>query len=187
MAETEKYAHVTYFFNGGVEEPFAGEDRRLIPSPDVATYDLMPEMSAPELTDTLLAHLGEGRHDFVLVNYANADMVGHTGSLPAAIAAVDTVDACVGRVLQRVGALGGTTLVTADHGNAEKMLDEDGNPFTAHTTFPVRLFLVTAGATTTTLRDGILADVAPTVLELMGIAQPVEMTGRSLLGGTVPE
>ena len=183
-AETEKYPHVTYFFNGGGEEPFDGEDRHLIPSPKVATYDLMPEMSAPELTDTLLEHLGKARHDFVLVNYANADMVGHTGSVAAAIAAVHTVDTCVGRVLDRIGALGGTALVTADHGNAEKMLDEDGNPFTAHTTFPVRLILVApeAGPGAPTLRNGILADVAPTILELMGIPQPPEMTGRSLLG-----
>ena len=183
-AETEKYPHVTYFFNGGVEKPFAGEDRHLIPSPKVATYDLMPEMSAPELTDALLAHLGEGRYDFVLVNYANADMVGHTGSIPAAIAAVNTVDTCVGRLLDRIVELGGTALVTADHGNAEKMLDEDGEPFTAHTTFSVRLILVApeAGPTTATLHNGILADVAPTILELMGIPQPPEMTGRSLLG-----
>ena len=182
-AETEKYPHVTYFFNGGVEEPFASEDRHLIPSPRVATYDLMPEMSAPELTDTLLAHLAKGRHDFVLVNYANADMVGHTGSIRAAIEAVGTVDTCVGRLLERIGELGGTALVTADHGNAEKMLDEDGNPFTAHTTFPVRLILVTpeARADHATLRNGILADVAPTILELMGIPQPPQMTGRSLL------
>ena len=142
MAETEKYPHVTYFFNGGVENPFPGEDRHLIPSPHVATYDLKPDMSALELTDALLTHLGEARHDFVLVNYANADMVGHTGSIPAAIEAVETVDGCVGRLLERIGELGGTALVTADHGNAEKMLDEHGNPFTAHTTFPVRLILV---------------------------------------------
>ncbi len=182
MAETEKYPHVTYFFNGGVEEPFPGEDRHLVPSPKVATYDLQPEMSARELTDALLQHLDEGRHDFVLVNYANADMVGHTGSIPAAIEAVETVDACVGRLLARIGAVGGTALVTADHGNAEKMLDDDGNPFTAHTTFPVRLILVGDGAGTARLRDGILADVAPTVLDIMGIPQPPEMTGRSLLG-----
>ena len=183
-AETEKYPHVTYFFNGGVEEPFDGEDRHLIPSPGVATYDLMPEMSALELTDALLAHLGKARYDFILVNYANADMVGHTGSIPAAIAAVNTVDTCVGRLLERIGELGGTALVTADHGNAEKMLDEDRKPFTAHTTFPVRLILVApeACAAATTLHDGILADVAPTILELMGIPQPPEMTGRSLLG-----
>ena len=183
MAETEKYPHVTYFFNGGVEEPFPGEVRHLIPSPRVATYDLQPEMSALELTDALVAHLGAGRHDFVLVNYANADMVGHTGNILAAVAAVYTVDACVGRLLERIDALGGTALVTADHGNAEKMLDGDDNPFTAHTTFPVRMIMVAPGADATTLADGILADVAPTVLELMGIPQPAEMTGRSLLGG----
>ena len=188
MAETEKYAHVTYFFNGGVEEPFPGEDRHLVPSPAVATYDLQPEMSAPELTDALLAHLGRGRHDFVLVNYANADMVGHTGSIPAAVAAVETVDACVGRVLERVCALGGTALVTADHGNAERMLDDDGNPFTAHTTLPVRLILVAPASGgvslgNAALEGGLLADLAPTVLQIMGLARPAEMTGRSLLAG----
>ena len=188
MAETEKYPHVTYFFNGGVEEPFPGEDRHLVPSPHVATYDLKPDMSALELTGALLAHLGEARHDFVLVNYANADMVGHTGSIPAAIAAVETVDAAVGQLLDRIGELGGTALVTADHGNAEKMLDEHGNPFTAHTTFPVRLILAAPAPAGTpapadTLRDGILADVAPTILDLMGLPQPAEMTGRSLLRG----
>ena len=158
-------------------------------------------MSALELTDALLTHLGEARHDFVLVNYANADMVGHTGSIPAAIEAVETVDGCVGRLLERIGELGGTALVTADHGNAEKMLDEHGNPFTAHTTFPVRLILVapepatptpgpaatpkpaTTPAPNPTLRDGVLADVAPTILVLMGLPQPAEMTGRSLLRG----
>ena len=203
MAETEKYAHVTYFFNGGVEEPFAGEERHLVPSASVATYDLKPEMSALELTDAAIRHLDEGRHDFVLLNYANADMVGHTGSIPATVAAVETVDACVGRLLERVAAAGGTALVTADHGNAERMLDEDGHPHTAHTTHPVRLILVRPGAGTGggipagpgdaprdgipagpgdgAPRDGILADVAPTVLALMGIPQPPEMTGRSLL------
>ena len=182
MAETEKYPHVTYFFNGGVEEPFAGEDRHLIPSPQVATYDLKPEMSALELTDALVGHIAEGRHDFVLVNYANADMVGHTGSIPAAVAAVETVDACVGRVLEAVAQAGGTALVTADHGNAEKMLAEDGSPFTAHTTFPVRLILsAPPGAAPLAVTDGILADVAPTVLHLLGMPQPRAMTGRSLL------
>ena len=182
MAETEKYPHVTYFFNGGGEEPFPGEDRHLIPSPQVATYDLKPEMSAPELTDALVEHIAEGRHDFILVNYANADMVGHTGSIPAAIAAVETVDACVGRVLEAVTHAGGTALVTADHGNAEKMLSEDGSPFTAHTTFPVRLILSSPpGAPRLAVSDGILADVAPTVLHFLGIPQPRQMTGRSLL------
>ena len=182
MAETEKYPHVTYFFNGGVEEPFPGEGRHLVPSPQVATYDLQPEMSAPELTEALIAHIAAQGHDFVLVNYANADMVGHTGSIPAAVAAVETVDACVGRVLEAVAEVGGTALVTADHGNAEQMLCEDGSPFTAHTTGPVRLILSSAaGQATTAVRDGILADVAPTVLHLMDIPQPSEMTGRSLL------
>ena len=183
MAETEKYGHVTYFFNGGVEEPFAGEERHLIPSLDVATYDLRPEMSAPELTDTLIGHIGERRHDFILVNYANADMVGHTGSIPATVTAVETVDECLGRLLEAITGAGGGALVTADHGNAEQMLDDEGRPHTAHTTNPVHLIVVGAEAEAT-LRDGILADVAPTVLELMGIPQPPEMTGRSLLGGT---
>ena len=180
MAETEKYAHVTYFFNGGIEEPFAGEERDLIPSAGVVTYDLKPEMSAPELTRALVAHIAEGRHDFILVNYANPDMVGHTGSIPATIAAVETTDACVGRVLDAVTEAGGTALVTADHGNAERMLDSEGRPHTAHTTFPVHLILVAPEAPPI-LRDGILADVAPTVLALMGVRQPPEMTGRSLL------
>ena len=179
MAETEKYAHVTYFFNGGIEQPFAGEQRHLVPSANVATYDLKPEMSALELTDALIAHIAEGRHDFILINYANADMVGHTGDIPAAVTAVETVDACVGRVLDAITRAGGTALVTADHGNAERMLDDDGKPHTAHTTFPVHLILVTPGGAA--LHDGILADVAPTVLELMGVPQPPEMTGRSLL------
>ena len=182
MAETEKYPHVTYFFNGGVEEPCSGEDRHLIPSPRVATYDLKPEMSALELTDALVDHIAERRHDFILVNYANADMVGHTGSIPAAVKAVETVDACVGRVLGAVAEAGGTALVTADHGNAERMLCEDGTPFTAHTTGPVRLILSSPpGSRRRTVRDGILADVAPTVLHLMGIPQPRQMTGRCLL------
>ena len=181
-AETEKYPHVTYFFNGGVEAPFPGEDRHLVPSPQVATYDLKPEMSAPELTDALLAHIAERRHDFILVNYANADMVGHTGSIEAAVAAVETVDACVGRVIEAVRLAGGTGLVTADHGNAERMLCEDGSPFTAHTTGPVRLILLLPpGSPRQAVRDGILADVAPTVLHLMGIPQPSQMTGQSLL------
>ncbi len=186
MAETEKYPHVTYFFNGGVEEPFPGERRHLIPSPRVATYDMKPEMSALELTEALLSRLEEGRHDFVLVNYANADMVGHTGSIPATIAAVETVDACVGRVLERIFEGGGTALVTADHGNAEKMLDDNGRPFTAHTSFPVRLFHVSSGPTQVRLRDGILADVAPTILDLMDLRTPPEMTGRSLVSRPSP-
>ncbi len=197
MAETEKYAHVTYFFNGGEEVPFPGEDRAMTPSPKVETYDLQPEMSAPELTEALLERLDERSHDFVLVNYANADMVGHTGDIGAAAKAVEAVDGCVGRVLERVARLGGTALVTADHGNAERMLDEQGAPFTAHTTGPVRIFLAVRDGRTPDvrrqqdpggkpggamgLRDGILADVAPTALDLMGIPPPPEMTGRTLL------
>ena len=139
-------------------------------------------MSAPELTEALREHIAEGRHDFILVNYANADMVGHTGSIPAAVTAVETVDTCVGRVLEAVAEVGGTALVTADHGNAEQMLCEDGSPFTAHTTGPVRLILSSPpGSPPQAVRDGILADVAPTVLHLMGIPQPREMTGQSLL------
>ena len=184
MAETEKYAHVTYFFNGGEEKPFPGEDRHVVPSPNVATYDLQPEMSALELTEALLDRLEERRHDFVLVNYANPDVVGHTGSIRATITAVETVDACVGRVVARVRSLNGTALVTADHGNAERMIDEDGGPLTAHTTSPVRLILAGHDALKSggaALRDGILADVAPTVLDLTGVPVPAEMTGSSLL------
>lgn len=185
MAETEKYAHVTYFFNGGREEPFPGEEREMTPSPKVKTYDLQPEMSADDLTDALLRRLDERRHDFVLANYANADMVGHTGDVAATAKAVETVDRCLGRVLARVAALGGTALVTADHGNAERMRDERGRPFTAHTTGPVRLFLAVhrgeANPGRLRLRDGVLGDVAPTVLDVMGLPQPPEMTGSSLL------
>lgn len=187
MAETEKYPHVTYFFNGGVEEPFVGEERRMVPSPKVATYDQKPQMSAHELTDALLDQLDRRSHAFVLVNYANADMVGHTGSIPAAVAAVETVDQCVGKVVDQVARLGGTVLVTADHGNAEMMLDSSGRPFTAHTTFPVRLILCEsargAGRSTSSrgLRNGRLADVAPTILDILGEPRPAEMTGKSLL------
>jgi 2,3-bisphosphoglycerate-independent phosphoglycerate mutase len=178
IAETEKYAHVTYFFNGGREEPFAGEDRELVPSPKVATYDLKPSMSAVEVTDELLRRLP---YDFVVLNYANADMVGHTGVLPATISALEVVDTCIGRVIERVRELGGTTLITADHGNAEQMIDDDGGPFTAHTTNRVHLILVDDDRRTATLRDGIFADVAPTILALLGLPKPTEMTGHSLL------
>ena len=187
VAETEKYPHVTYFFNGGVEKPFAGEDRLMTPSPRVATYDLQPEMSAREVTEALLARLAERRHDFVLVNYANADMVGHTGSLRAAIRAVETVDECVGRVVDAVAGLGGACLVTADHGNAERMIGPDGSPFTAHTTGPVRFIArLPDGSSPVAARDGLLADVAPTVLGLMGLPLPREMTGTSLLAPDPP-
>jgi len=183
-AETEKYAHVTYFFNGQKEQPYPGETRVLIPSPKVATYDLQPEMSAPELTARTVARLREQDDAFLLLNYANPDMVGHTGVLAAAVTACETVDRGLGELLEAVLGKGGAVLVIADHGNAEQMLQEDGSPHTAHTTNPVPCVLVTdapefAGAT---LRDGgVLGDVAPTVLDLMGLATPGQMTGESLL------
>jgi 2,3-bisphosphoglycerate-independent phosphoglycerate mutase len=181
MAETEKYAHVTYFLNGGREEPFPGEDRIMVPSPKVATYDLQPEMSAPELTDKAVAAIASGKYDLIVLNYANPDMVGHTGSLPAAIKAVETVDAGLGRIAQAIEKSGGALLVTADHGNCEMMRDpQTGGPHTAHTTNPVPLLLV--GARNRALAaEGRLADIAPTLLELMELPKPKEMTGASLL------
>ncbi len=182
IAETEKYAHVTFFFNGGSDEAFPGEERILVPSPRVATYDLQPEMSAPEVTDRLVAAIDEGRFDFILVNYANGDMVGHTGQIDAAIRAVETVDTCLGRVAEAVTRAGGTLLITADHGNAEQMFDPaTGQPHTAHTTNKVPLILVNGPEWARGIADGRLADIAPTVLDLMALAQPGEMTGRSLL------
>jgi 2,3-bisphosphoglycerate-independent phosphoglycerate mutase len=181
MAETEKYPHVTYFLNGGREEPFAGEDRILVPSPKVATYDLKPEMSAPELTERAVAAIRAGAHDLIVLNYANADMVGHTGSLEAAIRAVEAVDAGLGRIAAAVREAGGALLVTADHGNAEQMRDPaTGGPHTAHTTNPVPVLLL-GGPAGVTLADGRLADIAPTLLALLGLAQPAAMTGASLL------
>ena len=181
MAETEKYAHVTYFLNGGREEPFSGEDRIMVPSPKVATYDLQPEMSAPELTDKAVAAIASGKYDLIVLNFANPDMVGHTGSLPAAIKAVETVDAGLGRIAQAIEKSGGALLVTADHGNCEMMRDpQTGGPHTAHTTNPVPLLLV--GARNRALvAEGRLADIAPTLLELMELPKPKEMTGVSLL------
>jgi 2,3-bisphosphoglycerate-independent phosphoglycerate mutase len=181
LAETEKYAHVTFFFNGGVENPNRGEDRVLIPSPKVPTYDLQPEMSAVEVTDTLVNKIREHIYDVIIVNYANPDMVGHTGVLPAAVRAVETVDSCIGRAVQAVKEAGGLAIITADHGNAEVMQDEAGEPFTAHTTDPVPFILVSDDHRDARLRPGRLEDVAPTVLELLGINQPPEMTGQSLL------
>ncbi len=182
IAETEKYAHVTFFFNGGVETPFAGEDRVLIPSPKVATYDLAPEMSAAELTDRLVEAVDAGGYDFIFVNYANPDMVGHTGILAAAVRAIAMVDRCLGRLEGAVAEAGGTLLITADHGNAETMLDaETGVPFTSHTTNRVPAILVNAPAGVNGLKDGRLADVAPTLLELIGLPISDAMTGRSLL------
>jgi 2,3-bisphosphoglycerate-independent phosphoglycerate mutase len=180
-AETEKYAHVTYFFNGGREAQFPGEARHLEASPKVATYDLQPEMSAGPLTEAVLARLQSHDDAFILVNYANPDMVGHTGVLEAAIAACEAVDACAGQLVDAVVAKGGVALVTADHGNAERMIDEEtGGPHTYHTTNPVS-FLIISDTYVAPRPRGILADVAPTVLELLGIAQPAEMTGRSIL------
>jgi 2,3-bisphosphoglycerate-independent phosphoglycerate mutase len=183
MAETEKYAHVTFFFNNGREEPFEGEDRMLVPSPrDVATYDLKPEMSAEPLTRALLEKLDERDYAFVLVNFANPDMVGHTGVLPAAVKAVETIDRCLDRITEKLLALGGQALITADHGNCESMIDpQTGGPHTAHTTNPVPIYWVTRNAAGRRLRNGGLADLAPTVLELLGIPVPAEMTGHTLI------
>jgi 2,3-bisphosphoglycerate-independent phosphoglycerate mutase len=181
IAETEKYAHVTYFFNGGMEEPFPGEDRRLVPSPrDVATYDLKPEMSVFQVTDTLLAEMASGTHAFVVCNLANLDMVGHTGVIPAVIKACEAVDSCLARIVAAVRARRGRLLLTADHGNAEEMLTPDKHPQTAHSKNPVALVLVDESGPRA-LRPGKLGDIAPTILHLWGLPIPVEMTGKSLL------
>jgi 2,3-bisphosphoglycerate-independent phosphoglycerate mutase len=182
IAETEKYAHVTFFFNGGNEAPFPGEDRILIPSPrEVPTYDKKPEMSARLVCDELLRQLDEDRYDFIVLNFANADMVGHTGVLSAAVKAIETVDECVGKIVGKILEKKGRAIVTADHGNAEIMVDEKGGPHTAHTTDPVPLILVDDTRKNAALRPGILADIAPTVLELLFLPRPKEMTGKSLL------
>ncbi|HEY5513221.1 MAG TPA: 2,3-bisphosphoglycerate-independent phosphoglycerate mutase [Geomonas sp.] len=184
IAETEKYAHVTFFFNGGRETPFPGEDRALIPSPkDVATYDQKPEMSAYLVTEELLKRLDEDKYDVVILNFANADMVGHTGIMAAAVRAVEAVDDCVGKLVDRVLQLGGAVLVTADHGNAEVMLDETGGPHTAHTCDLAPFVLVDDSRKGAQLRKGVLADLAPTMLAMLGIPQPPEMTGKSLIVG----
>jgi 2,3-bisphosphoglycerate-independent phosphoglycerate mutase len=180
MAETEKYPHVTYFLNGGAEELYPGEERIMVPSPKVATYDLQPEMSAPELTARAVEAIRSGQQDLIVLNFANPDMVGHTGNLPAAVKAVETVDESLGQIVASIGEAGGSLLVTADHGNCEQMRDPaTGTPHTAHTTNPVPIILVRGGSTM--LRDGRLADVAPTLLDLMAVAKPTEMTGQSLL------
>ena len=182
IAETEKYAHVTFFFNGGVEEPEKNEYRDLIPSPKVATYDLQPEMSAYLVTDKVLQEIDSDKFDVIILNYANCDMVGHTGVLEAAVKAVKTVEDCVGKITEAVLKKGGSCLITADHGNADKMIAEDGSPFTAHTTNRVPFILVSEDLKNVTLRDGgILADIAPTLLEVMGETAPAEMTGKSLI------
>ncbi|HEY4743211.1 MAG TPA: 2,3-bisphosphoglycerate-independent phosphoglycerate mutase [Desulfuromonadaceae bacterium] len=183
IAETEKYAHITFFFNGGVETPFRGEERCLIPSPkEVATYDQKPEMSAYPVTDELLARLDRDAYDVIILNFANCDMVGHTGIEEAAVRAVEAVDACVGRLVAKVREKGGAVLITADHGNAEQMVGDNGEPFTAHTSNPVWLLLVDDSRKAARLREGgRLADIAPTMLKMLGIAQPKEMTGESLI------
>ncbi|MBW2612924.1 MAG: 2,3-bisphosphoglycerate-independent phosphoglycerate mutase, partial [Deltaproteobacteria bacterium] len=182
IAETEKYAHVTYFFNGGEESPFNGEDRCLIPSPrDVATYDLKPEMSALEVTREVLKRIESDQYQFIVVNFANMDMVGHTGIMEAAVKACKVVDSCVKTIITTLRAKGWTAMVTADHGNAEKMIADDGTPHTAHTLGQVRFILVDDEHPSATLRPGSLCDIAPTILEVMGLEQPLEMTGQSLL------
>ena len=182
IAETEKYAHVTFFFNGGVEAPNPGEDRALIPSPKVATYDLKPEMSAYEVTEEAVKRINSGKYDMMILNFANPDMVGHTGVMEAAVKAVHTVDECAARVIDAILANGGRAILTADHGNCELMAEADGTPFTAHTTSPVPLILIDPAYKGATLREGgKLSDVAPTMLKLMGLPQPSEMTGISLV------
>ena len=179
IAETEKYAHVTYFFNGGVEKPFPGEERVLVPSPKVATYDLKPEMSAFELTDELLKRID--KVDLIILNFANADMVGHSGVVEAGIKAVEAVDQCCAKIIPRLLELGGKAIVTADHGNCEQMRNPDGSPNTAHTTNLVHFIYVAKDASRFRCEDGILADVAPTLLFLLGMEKPKEMTGRNLI------
>ena len=179
IAETEKYAHVTFFFNGGVEKQYEGEDRILVKSPAVATYDLQPEMSAYEVTDKLVPAIESGKYDMIILNYANCDMVGHTGVFEAAVKAVEAVDTCVGRVVEAIKKVGGVALITADHGNADKMVDADGSPFTAHTTNPVPFCVV--GYDCQLREGGRLADIAPTMLQIMGLEQPAEMDGVSLI------
>ncbi len=182
IAETEKYAHVTFFFNAKLEAPVEGETRIVIPSPKVATYDLQPEMSAYLVTERVLEELDTGKYDVMILNFANCDMVGHTGVFNAAVKAVNTVDECVQKVLDKVLSMGGDAIVTADHGNADKMLEEDGSPFTAHTTNPVPLIVVGDKFKGKTLKDGgVLADIAPTLLDMMDVAIPKEMTGKSLI------
>lgn len=183
IAETEKYAHVTFFFNGGIEEPNEGEDRVLVPSPkEVATYDLKPEMSAPAVCDKLVEAIKSGKYDVIIINFANPDMVGHTGVEAAAIKAIEAVDACVGRAVDAIKEVDGVLFICADHGNAEQLIDyETGEPFTAHTTNPVPFILVNADPSYKLREGGCLADIAPTLIELMGMEQPKEMTGRSLL------
>ncbi|HEY8361766.1 MAG TPA: 2,3-bisphosphoglycerate-independent phosphoglycerate mutase [Tissierellaceae bacterium] len=179
IAETEKYAHVTFFFNGGVEVPYENEDRVLIPSPKVATYDLKPEMSAIEVKDEVIRRLNMDEYDLIILNFANPDMVGHTGVIPATVKAIETIDSCLGEIVDLLIKKGGKALITADHGNAEMLLDENGNPVTSHTSNRVPLIYI--GDKNVKLREGILADIAPTLLDLLGLEKPKEMTGESLI------
>ncbi|MGN1137815.1 MAG: 2,3-bisphosphoglycerate-independent phosphoglycerate mutase [Ruminococcus sp.] len=179
IAETEKYAHVTFFFNGGVEKQYDGEDRILVKSPAVATYDMQPEMSAYEVTDKLVDAIKSGKYDVIILNFANCDMVGHTGIFDAAVKAVEAVDECVGKVTDAIAEMGGVALITADHGNADKMVEDDGKPFTAHTTNPVPFCVI--GYDCKLREGGVLADIAPTMLEILGLPQPEEMTGKSII------
>ena len=180
IAETEKYAHVTFFFNGGEEKKYEGEDRILVPSPKVETYDLKPEMSAYEVTEKVIEAIKEEKYDCIILNYANPDMVGHTGNLEAAIKAVEVIDECVGKVVEAVKNESGVIIITADHGNIEQMIDyKTGEPHTAHTTNPVPLILV--GMDNAKLKEGKLADIAPTMLKIMNLQKPEEMTGESLI------
>lgn len=181
IAETEKYAHVTFFFNGGVEEPYEGEDRVLIPSPQVATYDLAPEMSAAEVTDELINRIKSGAYDLIIANYASPDMIGHTGDFEATVRGVEFVDTCVGRVMEAILETGASMLLCADHGNPDKMLDEAGEPFTAHTTNPVPIAIINYPEASGIREGGKLCDIAPTVLDMMGLDKPKEMTGQSVL------
>ena len=182
IAETEKYAHVTFFFNGGVEEPNEGEDRILVNSPKVATYDLKPEMSAYEVCDKLTDAIRSGKYDVIIINFANPDMVGHTGIEAAAIKAVEAVDECVGKAVEAIEETDGVMFICADHGNAEQLVDyETGAPFTAHTTNQVPFILVNYDESYTLKEDGCLADIVPTLIETMGMEKPAEMTGQSLL------
>ena len=183
IAETEKYAHVTFFFNGGVEEPNEGEDRILVPSPkEVATYDQKPEMSAPKVCEKMVEAIKSGKYDVIITNFANPDMVGHTGIVEAAVKAVETIDECVGKVVDAIKEVDGQMFICADHGNAEQLIDyETGEPFTAHTTNPVPFILVNADPSYKLREGGVLADIVPTLIELMGMEQPKEMTGKSLI------
>ena len=182
LAETQKYAHVTFFFNGGEEKQFEGEDRILVNSPKVATFDLQPEMSAYEVCDNLVASIRSGKYDVIIVNFANPDMVGHTGIIPATVAAIEAVDECIGKAYDAILETNGQMFICADHGNADKLIDYDTNqPFTAHTTNPVPFILVNYDEAYTLRDGGCLADIVPTLIEMMGMEQPKEMTGKSLL------